>query len=119
MPDTEDPKKHIRQVTPGNYKSHLAQTTIDKLDEIFDPVMRFFHYDSVVSMRMGEQLSQSSNAQDGREAPNVMDGHAGQLEQNFKIVRQLLSCRIAGPFRRFAFFQRLTACLDFFAKKFS
>ena len=119
MPDTEDPTKHIRQVTPGNYKSHLAQTTIDKLDEIFDPVMRFFHYDSVISMKMGEQLSQSSNIQGSRKAPDVMDGHAGQLEQNLKTMRQLLSWRIAGFFRRFAFSQRLTACLDFFAKKFS
>ena len=99
-PDTEDPKKHIRQVTPGNYKSHLSQTTIDKLDKLFRPVMRLFYYDSVVSMKMGEQLSQNSNVQGSQGVLDAMDEHVQQLEQNLEAMYQSWSWRVTSPFRR-------------------
>lgn len=81
-PDTEDPKKHIRQVTPGNYKNHLAEETIEKLNNVFRPVLRYFHYDSVVSMEM-------LSAADASIAKRKFADFAAQTEYVHQLERDL------------------------------
>ena len=39
LPLQEDPSKHIRQVAPGNYLSHLKKKTIEKLNEEFADIL--------------------------------------------------------------------------------
>ena len=43
-PDKEREKSHVRQVTPGNFKEKLSGETIEKLDELFEPVLHTFNY---------------------------------------------------------------------------
>lgn len=45
-PSEENPLLHVRQVTPGNYKKHLAEETIDRLNETFTNVLNHFSYDT-------------------------------------------------------------------------
>ena len=61
MPDEEDPHKHIRQVTPGNYKKHLQPSTIEKLDIFFAPIRKIFCYDSVISLTLNPDCTQTQN----------------------------------------------------------
>ena len=49
MPEKEDSHKHIRQVVPGNYKKHLKQKTIDKLNEKMADILDCYGYNSVHS----------------------------------------------------------------------
>jgi hypothetical protein len=43
-PDKEDKHAHIRQVTPGNYKKHLKQKTINKLNKIYSEILSRYGY---------------------------------------------------------------------------
>ena len=43
-PKTENPNKHIRQVTPGNFKKHLSSSTIDVLNSTLYPFLNYFNY---------------------------------------------------------------------------
>ena len=43
-PDEERPDKHIRQVTPGNYKMHLDEATLAHIEKKFENVFRNFNY---------------------------------------------------------------------------
>jgi len=43
-PATERPKEHIRQVTPGNYRKHLSETTIQRLNSEFRDILDQFDY---------------------------------------------------------------------------
>ncbi len=43
-PRKENPGKHVRQVTPGNYKKHLSPDTIKSLDNSLAPFLDYFHY---------------------------------------------------------------------------
>ncbi len=45
IPAQEDASRHIRQVHPGNFRKHLSSQTIDQLNDLFGPEMRFFGYD--------------------------------------------------------------------------
>jgi hypothetical protein len=56
-PDIENPHKHIRQIVPGNYKTHLTPATINELNRIFKPIMNFFQYDSVMSMTLNPETN--------------------------------------------------------------
>jgi len=44
-PETEDPTKHIRKVTPNNYKEHLNEETIGKIDTVFEDYMQQYFYE--------------------------------------------------------------------------
>jgi hypothetical protein len=44
LPDREDPHSHIRQVTPGNYKKHLAPGTIERIEDQYRVVMAHYGY---------------------------------------------------------------------------
>ena len=97
-PDTENPKKHIRQVTPGNYKSHLSQATIDKLDELLRPVMRHFHYDSGISTEMGLE-TQRSNIQKTIGDLGSSGDNVAFLERSSYTMRQSFSRLVPYPLR--------------------
>ena len=43
-PSTENPQNHVRQVAPGNYKSHLAPETIRAIESKYADVMRHYGY---------------------------------------------------------------------------
>lgn len=43
-PREENPNKHVRQVTPGNYKKHLSSDTIKSLNTSLAPFLDYFHY---------------------------------------------------------------------------
>lgn len=43
-PDEERPDQHVRQVTPGNYKKHLHEETIAKLNDIFSRPLNQYGY---------------------------------------------------------------------------
>lgn len=45
LPDEESPHKHIRQVHPGNHKKKLRPETIEKLNEILSPFLKYFDYE--------------------------------------------------------------------------
>ncbi len=97
-PDKEDPKKHVRQVTPGNYKNHLSQSTIDALDKMFNPIMRLFHYDSVVSLTLGAD-GQKGSIQHPAVNLLMRDAHLARLENDINAMRQSLSWRVTAPIR--------------------
>jgi len=44
-PSREDPSKHIRQVAPGNYRRHLTNETIERLDDALDHILEKYGYD--------------------------------------------------------------------------
>ncbi len=44
-PDKEDEGKHVRRVVPGDHREKLGQETIEKLNEMFRPVVKPFGYD--------------------------------------------------------------------------
>ncbi len=44
IPDKERPDQHIRQVTPGNFRSHLSPSTIQHIEEKFHDVIAFYNY---------------------------------------------------------------------------
>ena len=46
-PGDENPDRHVRQVTPGNYQKHLAPSTIAKLNEQYFDVIKHFHYETL------------------------------------------------------------------------
>ena len=42
VPDDEDPSRHVRQVTPGNFRRHLSEETIRQIEsEYMDVFIRF------------------------------------------------------------------------------
>ncbi len=43
-PTREDPNAHIRSVTPGNYKKHLSEETINFLNQEFAEILLCFNY---------------------------------------------------------------------------
>ena len=43
-PDVERPDQHIRQVTPGNYRTHLDADTISRLNDLFAEYLRLYDY---------------------------------------------------------------------------
>ena len=100
-PEKEDPRKHIRQVIPGNYKFHLSRATIDKLNEVFRPVLHYFHYDSVMSMKMNSQ-AQRAESQRISGGPGGINDHIRRLESDLEAMNQSWSWRITAPLRRFA-----------------
>ncbi|HDL08745.1 MAG TPA: hypothetical protein ENG35_08420, partial [Desulfobacteraceae bacterium] len=100
-PEKEDPRKHIRQVIPGNYKFHLSRATIDKLNEVFRPVLHYFHYDSVMSMKMNSQ-EQRAESQRISGGPGGINDHIRRLESDLEAMNQSWSWRITAPLRRFA-----------------
>jgi hypothetical protein len=44
FPEKEHPRAHIRQVTPGNYKKHLAPTTVAAIENRYRKVMEHYGY---------------------------------------------------------------------------
>ncbi len=44
IPEKEDKSKHIRFVKPGNHKDRLKPETIDKINELYAPVLSHFDY---------------------------------------------------------------------------
>ncbi len=44
FPETELPSEHIRQVLPGNYKKHLNDSTINRLNDYFSDILDRFGY---------------------------------------------------------------------------
>jgi hypothetical protein len=44
FPERENPQAHIRQVTPGNYRKHLAPGTVEQIDAQYREVMEHFGY---------------------------------------------------------------------------
>lgn len=46
-PDKERPDQHVRQVSPGNYLTHLQPDTVDFLNSVFADVLHRYGYDSV------------------------------------------------------------------------
>lgn len=59
-PTGERPDKHIRQVTPGNFRVHLNEEQAGRLTEELGEVLRAFGYDTVVSFvpsRRGDETS--------------------------------------------------------------
>lgn len=57
-PQTEDVTKHIRQVSPGNFRHLLDIKTIELLNDKFYDVIRSFHYNTIPRL----QLSQSKES---------------------------------------------------------
>jgi hypothetical protein len=45
-PDAERPDAHIRQVSPGNYKTHLNDQAKNSLERRYEPVFKFFGYET-------------------------------------------------------------------------
>ena len=45
VPDAEQPDQHIRQVTPGNYRKHLEESTIQTIERRFPDLFDFFKYE--------------------------------------------------------------------------
>ena len=43
-PDAERPDQHVRQVTPGNFRSHLSEATIARLNDMFGEYLRLWDY---------------------------------------------------------------------------
>ena len=97
-PDREDPQKHVRQVTPGNYKAHLSQTTIEKLDDLFGPVMRYFYYDSVISLKLGGNMKNSGVQYPARKLL-MQDAHVKRLERDLAAMKESWSWRLSLPVR--------------------
>jgi hypothetical protein len=44
FPEREDPHAHIRQVTPGNYRKHLAPSTVEVIEARYREVMEHYGY---------------------------------------------------------------------------
>ncbi len=55
-PLIEDPSKHIRQVSPGNFRKHLAPETIGELNSVFAEILRQYGYDRVRSTNLGYRI---------------------------------------------------------------
>ena len=51
-PLVEDPNKHIRQVSPGNFRHRLNEKTIELLNHEFSDVLRWFNYDTITKMQL-------------------------------------------------------------------
>ena len=47
LPTVEDPKAHIRRVTPGDHKEKLQKETIDYMTEVLSDEMLYFGYPTV------------------------------------------------------------------------
>jgi len=97
-PDREDPQKHVRQVTPGNYKSHLSKATVEKLDDLFGPIMHYFYYDSVISLKLGGNVKDSGVQYPARTLL-MQDAHVQRLERDLTALRQSWSWRLSLPVR--------------------
>jgi sulfotransferase family protein len=97
-PDKEDPHKHIRQVSPGNYKVHLSSATIEKLDELFKPVMQYFQYDSVVSMMINPEANKKAIQQKTIGTSDI-DRRVIKLQNELTAMRQSFSWRVTHPLR--------------------
>jgi len=107
-PEKEDPHKHIRQVSPGNYKAHLDPNTIAKLDDVFEPIMRYFNYNSVVSMTMNHKSNQKA-IQQKVAGDGGIDGLSTCLQKEIEAMRQSRSWRLTSPLRTLtSFFRRIT-----------
>jgi len=102
-PGVEDPTKHVRQVTPGNYNHHLDRVTVDKLDEILEPVLHTYQYDSVVSFGIGTDPGMKS-IQNSPEPLDLKDLKIRRLEDNIERILQSWSWRSTGFFRWLASF---------------
>lgn len=96
-PDREDPQKHVRQVTPGNYKTHLSQATIDKLDDLFGPVMHYFYYDSVISLKLGDV--KNGGVRYPARKLFMQDAHVKRLERDLAAMKESWSWRLSLPVR--------------------
>ncbi len=46
IPGEERPERHIRQVYPGNFRKHLKNETIAKLNALLRPILQRYHYDA-------------------------------------------------------------------------
>jgi hypothetical protein len=44
FPEQEDPHAHIRQVAPGNYKKHLAPSTVEQIESQYRDLMMHYRY---------------------------------------------------------------------------
>ncbi|HEY5238478.1 MAG TPA: sulfotransferase domain-containing protein [Rhizomicrobium sp.] len=44
VPDAERPDEHIRQVSPGNYKKHLGEGTVEHINGVLGEYMRLYGY---------------------------------------------------------------------------
>jgi hypothetical protein len=53
-PTHEDPSIHIRQVAPGNFRQHLSDETIKKLNEAFASILHRYGYDRIPTIRLPE-----------------------------------------------------------------
>jgi len=100
-PDMENPKKHVRQVTPGNYKYHLCQATIEKLDDTFRPVTRYFKFDSVVSLAIGADENGYIN-RNWYNPVGFNDERIRLLEKKIDSLLRSWSWRVTSPLRRIA-----------------
>lgn len=97
-PDKEDPQKHIRQVTPGNYKAHLSQKTIDRLDEIFWDEMDIFNYHSVISFKMGRD-KETTTLKQQIDDQRAQERYVTQLKSKLDFIQNSWSWRITKPLR--------------------
>lgn len=59
-PGGERPDKHIRQVTPGNYRKHLDEAHIAQLNSELREVLETFGYDKAVSFEAPRQGAKTS-----------------------------------------------------------
>lgn len=59
-PLREDPLKHVRQVTPGNFRKHLTEETIEKLNFQLSKIIIRYGYDRIREFRLGEGSNDKS-----------------------------------------------------------
>lgn len=100
-PGKEDPHKHIRQIVPGNYKSHLKPATVEKLDDLFKPIMEYFLYNSVLSLSMNSEANRKAIQKKVKG-----DFERDWLQQDLEKMRQSRSWRLTHPLRSLVSFYR-------------
>ncbi|MEM9412205.1 MAG: sulfotransferase domain-containing protein [Planctomycetota bacterium] len=53
-PTSEDPKQHVRKVTPGDHKEKLEPAVIEQLNEIFGEILNRYDYETTNANTSGD-----------------------------------------------------------------
>lgn len=99
-PRKENPREHVRQVLPGNYHAHLSAKTIEKLNDIFRVIMRYFHYTSVDSFKLGDSAKKNINEFQKKRNSIFDNDYITRLERDLSKMQNSLSWRITAPLRK-------------------